>query len=125
MANTVPISYADIYNSAFVADNKEDWMYGIIHRTRLMPFSQQAQQIRIIRNLKTMLNTQDIMSRSKKDSMANVHTEANKLFEDIKRIRVHRTKRLVRRMLKHAYRPNGRMFQRIVDEEALVAHDTP
>ena len=114
-----PVSYADIYNSAFNATNKEEWMKNMLKKTHTMSLSR---QVRIMRNIRTMLDTQSIMSPKKgRDCIYNVRDDVRKHIQNTHVMRVHRTKRLVRHMLQHTYRPNGRMFRKFLKDVPFIA----
>ena len=106
----VPVSYADIYNEVFVSDDKEKWVKNALKKTSTLSL---REQIRMIRNLKTFVYTQI----NEKQQFTEICSALEHSSLNLQRIRLHRTKRLVRKMLRHTYRPpSGRMFRRCVTQ---------
>lgn len=104
-----------MYDSAFTSKCKNAWM------TEYMDFIESlnlTNRCRAMKNLKTALSTQAIFETVRNDTvqmqrLKSIDKNTNKLLEL-------RLKRLTRTILKHVYKPRGRMFCRSM-KAAMVA----
>lgn len=100
-------TYADIYNSAFTARDRQEWFDDQL--TRLRTGHCIRCEGRVLRYVSTAFHTQTIFETLRGSKAAS--RELTLSSENASAVRLMRTRRLARRMLQHAYRPGGRMFR--------------
>lgn len=113
------LTFADIYNSAFAARDRSQWTEDQLRKTEHMCMTR---RMRILRLIEIAVGTQSIFDRPltpRDKPLAAVRVSK----ERFKRIKTMRTRRLVRQMLKHSYRPGGRMFMRLLAEHQACGVD--
>ena len=109
-----PISYGKLYQAAFVALDRDQWLRDFLKlsaRDKCM-----VHHVRAIRYLRTAIVTQSIFSKIDPALSHAVH----RLAEAADAFRMHRTRRLSRRMLSHAYRPGGRMHRLLLKRAPFI-----
>lgn len=98
-----PLRYCSVYESAYRSTDKNEWLSSFISRASNACLSYQC---RAMRFLSVALETQSIFEKiepaAKKMAFASI--------QRVRKIQSIRTRRLVKRMLHHTYRPGGRMY---------------
>ena len=99
------LTYARMYNEAFLKSNKSEWISQQIKYANTLCMVHEA---KILRYIKTAAESQTCFENVRSSSLKMIASG----FDRASKVRKIRLKRLQTRMLKYSYRPNGNMFRR-------------
>lgn len=110
------LTYAQLYNIVY-AKGKHQRDACVENMLNIYEHSCLRLQKRMARNLQRMMATQQITKHANPAMTRRITAENTR----VQRIVTMRTRRLARFMLRHTYRPNGRMFFRMMASETLLS----
>jgi|MDTE01.2.fsa_nt_gb hypothetical protein len=108
------LSYAAVYNSAVAAPSKRDWIRTTLRQSSKLCY---VRRDALARHLKVMVSTQTRFQNIDWGTEQAVLS----FYTSTQRTKQGRTRRLLYRMLRHTYRPEGRMFFKTLKKVAVVS----
>ena len=105
--------YADIYNEAFAARDRTEWLDS---KLRSLDNTCLIQRAKLLKHISTALATQRIFGKIK----TSHEPQVSRSIHCLRKMKLMRTRRLARRMLSHTYRPGGYMFGRLLEQHKML-----
>ena len=102
---TPGLTYARMYNEAFLNPNKSEW---IAQKTNYANTLCMVHEARLLKYLRTATESQTCFEAVRSSGLKTIVSG----IETARKVKKIRFKRLQTRMLKYSYRPNGNMFRR-------------